>query len=366
MCHETFFPNRVLCSDRIQLDTRTQYLALLEDLRIPLNDAHSPMDWKDWYHFVLFDPDRKYRVLANVSLSGRPGRGQITVTVLATIASASHALPQSFGFLRDYEWHPGAVTRAPVRVHTEGGTCTFEAGQYAFNAREGRIACSLELTGSSVSDGLHIPEPAPVGDGFVGWGLVPLVRMQGRLRIGDRIVEIGPDWYGYHDHNYGRFRWGSDVGWIWMVMNVPSSRNGDTTFVLHQGVNRQGTRFGPPYLFVFRRGKMAKVFTGDAVRLKWTWSKNATLPVRLPGVMASVFADRSTRVPTRLAIAAADEKDAVSMTMPIENVLELILPDNEQRQYTCIEELSGTAEVMLRIGQERITGYGSFYAEYVH
>ena len=51
-------------------------LSSIEKLRTPLNNANAPIDWKDWYHYILIDIQTEIRVLVNISLIGRIEKGE--------------------------------------------------------------------------------------------------------------------------------------------------------------------------------------------------------------------------------------------------------------------------------------------------
>ncbi len=82
--------------------------------------------------------------------------------------------------------------------------------------------------------------------------------------------------------------------------------------------------------------------------------------------MASLFSDRSLKMPQSLQIQAQDEQDHLLLNLNFDATLELIVPDNQSRQYTFIEELSGTVEMHLNLNQTQLTAQGFVYAEYVH
>lgn len=65
----------------------------IESLRIPLDDSESPLDWKDWYHYILIHPKTGMRILVNITLMGRPQRGEIQVSLI--INSPNYLLPLS-------------------------------------------------------------------------------------------------------------------------------------------------------------------------------------------------------------------------------------------------------------------------------
>jgi hypothetical protein len=346
-----------------------QLLQLLQDIHVPFEDPHAPIDWKEWYHFVLIHPATATRVLGNLSLSGVPERGQVIVTLLVARSGATAGAlerDRTFGFCADYEWRPGMVERGPVRIVGPEFHCRLEGGSSRFAARDRRQPIRLEIEGQARTTPLVIPEFTPFGSGFIGWGLVPRVEVRGVLEMDRERIAIGPDWYCYQDHNYGRFRWGEDIGWIWFVTRLHSPGGEPLTLVLHRGNNRHQTECGSPYLFVYLGDRMRKVFLGAGVRLEWRWTRDRRLPTRLPGAMASLFAGRTVRLPECLAVEAADEVDSISLDLEVGSLTEFVLADNRDRQYTFIEEMTGVARATSRIGGERYAGEGHFYAEFVY
>lgn len=344
-------------------------MLLLQDIHVPLEDPHAPDDWKEWYHFVLMHPPTGARLLGNVSLSGVPGRGQIIVTVLASLPPGlgrDAPIERTFGFCSDYEWGPGMVQRAPVRVEGPDFLCVLDGPSFRFEARDREKLIDLTIEGHAATTPLVIPEFSPFGSGFIGWGLVPEVEAHGTFSWGEDRLDIGPDWYGYHDHNYGRFRWGEDIGWIWFVVAADSAAGERQTLILHRGNNRDQTKMAAPYLFVYEGNELRKVFMGAAVHLDWRWTPDRQRPPRLPGGMASLFADRTLRLPESLKLRAADEKDNLALDLEVSSVVEIVLADNRHRQYTFIEEMTGEAVVDSRLGGHSQTAKGNFYAEFVH
>jgi hypothetical protein len=89
------------------------------------------------------------------------------------------------------------------------------------------------------------------------------------------------------------------------------------------------------------------------------------MPVRLPGIMASLFADRTLKVPSSLQVEAADERDRLLVNVNFETTMELVVPDNQDRQYSFIEEVTGSVEVSLFLQGETLRAKGFIYGEYV-
>ena len=352
------------------MTTEEHLLVLLEDLHIPLVDASSPTDGKEWYHYVLFEPVRGIRLLANVALSGRPGKGMLTVTMLATLPRNDDALPNdqpvdTYAYSSSYEWEPGMVQRAPLRIAADGLACLIEGAHSQFEAQARASSMRMQFQGIAHATPILVPEMMPFSSGFVGWGFVPGLEVQGLLALGDDRFEIDPGWFCYHDHNYGRFRWGENIGWIWFIAATEAAAGASFSFVLHQGMYRDQRRYGTPHLFVYEGSKLRKVFLGPGLEIKWQWHTTAERIARLPGSMASLFSDRLLRMPRTLEVRAADERDHLALSLPVESMVELVLPDDQQRQYSFIEELNGPIVAEGRIGGQTLETTGLFYAEYV-
>jgi len=340
-------------------------LYLMEDVRIPMHDPHAPIDWKQWYHFVLIHPPTGFRLLANVSLSGIPGNGQVIVTVLIVDPATDSQSEKTYGFCNDWEWETGMVKRVPIRTEAPGFRCVIDGGNSIFEVEDKNSLIKLKFSGKAKTDPVLIPEFSPFGSGFIGWGLLPSVEISGMLEIGNRQIQIDSDWYCYHDQNYGRFHWGEDLGWIWFVINSRSDSGPELSLVLHRGNNRNQTNCGAPHLFIYEDNKLRKMFMGNAIRLTWHWNTIPTHPPRLPGVMAPLFSDKTQCQPLGMELYAEDEKDSISLFLESTSLTELILADNQQRQYTFIEEMTGKATVEAHLSDQLHQKSGYFYAEFV-
>ncbi|NQZ65054.1 MAG: hypothetical protein HRT59_24115 [Crocosphaera sp.] len=81
--------------------------------------------------------------------------------------------------------------------------------------------------------------------------------------------------------------------------------------------------------------------------------------------MASLFNERSLKMPRSLEIRATDSQDNLTLNIQFETATELIVPDNQARQYSFIEEVTGSTEMTLFSGNQFIKATGITYAEYV-
>jgi hypothetical protein len=348
-------------------------LYLLEELKIPMEDPYSPEDWKDWYHYVMFDPVTQSRLLFNICLSGRPNRGNITTTAFLTVPEQLPYQPiasldrfYTYGFSDTIEWDM-QVKRHPLCINTGNFYLRIDNNKAEIDVDHNKSGIRISINGVSVATPLYIPELAPFGKGFIGWGLIPGVDINGTISIGSKTISVTPDWHCYHDHNYGRFNWGDDVGWTWFVASLKNSKGIKTTYVFHRSNNKAFTEVGVPFLFIYENNQLKKIFLGDSVDLKWDWSASPHMPPVLPGAMASLFSDRNILMPQRISIKAADDKDYMYLEMIVQNAAEMILPDYRIKQYTFLKEMTGYANsISLLNGKKTTLKDGFFYAEYVH
>jgi hypothetical protein len=345
-------------------------IPLLEALRIPINSPSSSLDWKDWYHYILFDMTSCISILCNISLSGRPGYGHITCTGIVTIPQKPvfrDLCAGPYGFCVDYDWQDTMVVQHPVAILSTETTLLIDNKCCSVMLKNDRSSIEISFTGTANATPILVPETLPFGSGFIGWGFIPGMTVTGHVRLGSQKINIDPvNWFCYHDHNYGRFRWGEDIGWIWFIATFYEKNGQKLSFVLHRGNNRDLSCTGVPYLFIYINNEMRKIFTGASLNLEWTWENTAVRPIRLPGTMATLFSNRTVTMPSSLLVSGSDDADNVLLQLSVTDTIELILPDTQSRQYTFIEEINGKSEVKLTIDSHTHTAEGLFYAEYVY
>lgn len=349
-----------------------QILARVEALRIPLDDSDSPLDWKDWYHFVLLDLDSGVRSLVNINLMGRPGQGEIQVSFLVNIPNEliSPSLQRdrpvaSFGTTFSVEWKPDMVRPSPLLVQGKGFHLEINGKNAAVQVQDDRAQLSIRFQTEAEATPLLVTEDSPFGSGYIGWGLVPGLQVVGELSVCGQNFKINQNWFCYHDRNFGRFRWGEDIGWEWFVASFRCNGHSKLTFVLDWRTNKDHSQSGMPYIFIYLDNKLCKVFLGASLQINWEWSPDPILPARLPGIMASLFSDRTLKMPQALQITAADEQDHLLLKVDFDAAIELVIPDNQARQYTFIAEVTGKTEVNLSLKGEVLRSNGLIYAEYV-
>lgn len=341
--------------------TLAEAVERVEALRVPALPSSAAHDSKDWYHVVLLHAASGWRVLANVNLAGGGAEGVLEWTL---VVHAPGQQPRLHGASRSQPWRPGMVQARPLAITGEDVAYVFDGWQIALRIAPQDIDLSLKLEARSAAAPLLVTDGAPFGSGYIGWGILPVLQASGTIAAGGATATIDESWFCYHDHNFGRFRWGEDFGWEWLVAHAIGDAGETLTVIVDWRTDRAHAAGGLPYVFVLAGGQLRKVFLGPAVRLRWHWHGEAQLPARLPGAMATLLADRPVRRPQAIALDAADERDQLRLRVDVDAYFEVVAPDALSTAATRIGESSGPATVELRLADHSVSARGLAYAEY--
>jgi hypothetical protein len=284
---------------------------------------------------------------------------------LITSKEADENTASTYGYCQILPWNKEAVNKNPLQVQLPDMFFSqrHRKASVVVNRQPAQIFFQMEAT--PLATPLVIPNTDYSADEFIGWGLLPGMDIAGKFCFGEREISLDKNWYCYHDHNYGRFRWGGSVGWLWWVVNVPAESNlANLTYVFHQG-NPNAAEKGMPYLFVYENYHLIKVFSGTSLTVDIKWHEQEIHPIRLPGFLTPLFADRPTATLECIEVSGGDDADEIDLRMTVLSNVEIILPDNKKRQYTFLKETNGKTEVYHRINGNTIQSTkGQFYAEY--
>lgn len=325
-----------------------------------LPSAATP-DSKDWYHVVLLHAASGSRAIANVNLDGS---GADAVLEWTLVVHAPGEPSRLYGTSRSQIWRPGMVQARPLAILGSDVSYGFDGQQIALRIAPRDIELQLNLVARPTATPLLVSEGAPFGSGYFGWGIMPVLQAEGEIAACGRSEPIDSSWFCYHDHNFGRFRWGEDFGWEWLVAHAVGDGGEPMTVIADWRTDRAHTPGGLLHVYIVIGGKVRKIFLGPAVRLRWHWHDEAALPTRLPGTMATLLADRPVRRPRAIVLDAADERDRIQLTVDVDAYFEVIAPDSCSSAATRIGETSGLATVELRLADSCLAGRGLAYAEY--
>lgn len=328
----------------------TAVLAQSDFVRAPLLAGAG--DFKEWHHFVVHGPGT--HVLINFSLTGDQA-GRVIVIV------------------HDTRW-TGAVER-------------FDPGQSAVSADLGELSIgtsSMRITPDGYRVRLHLPRRGihgevdftsvsrpfvvnnqPVGEGRMSWLFVPRLRATGWLRIHDRDMGFDDD-LAYHDHNWGRFRWGGDFGWTWGTI-VPRERDNPWSMVFLQMTDRRRLRFTSQAVYLWHRDEPAAMLLRSAVRTSVHGTLLRAADCTLPAPMGLIVDGAAPGVPERLEISAQRLGDTVHAEFRPTSYARLVLPSEiHLDRCTVLCEAGGSARVTGTVAGARIDFDGAAVFEFLH
>lgn len=340
---------------------QAELIERVEALRIPVPPQPANDDWKDWYHFVLLHPGSGWRVIVNVNLAGGGDSAQLQYTLVIHVPGEPARL---HGASRSVPWRAGMVAARPLSIRSEEVELVFDRQVFALRVQPRGLDLGLSMHARPDATPLLVTEGSSFGSGFIGWGVLPRLLAKGELWACGRQAAITHDWFCYQDHNFGRFRWGEDFGWEWMVAHALAPDRTEITVVVDRRSDRSHRRGGLPYLFILVGRELRKVFLGPSMTMRWDWSDSARLPPRLPGAMATLLGGQTEREPVAVRIEAADERDRFSLQLEVDAHLQIVAADNQGVGHSRIGEASGSITISLHLGGTELVARGLAYAEF--
>jgi hypothetical protein len=338
----------------------TAMLASSDFLRTPVLNTALPDGFKEWYHFVIHGAGR--RLLINFSLTSEPsGKGR-------------HRLAPRVIVIDHEEQWSGAIERfdeSELDVSADLGTLTIGGNRMVVHPEGYEVV--IDLPGQGIHGEVHftsISRPfvvnnQPLGDGRMCWLFVPKLRADGWLRIGDQECRIDNE-TAYHDHNWGRFRWGGDFGWTWgtMLSHEPKS---PWSLVFLRMTDRRRLRCLSQALYVWHRDEPAAIFRHAAVTMRSRGLLGRPADCTLPAPMRLLLDGEVSDVPQQLEIDATRAGDAVHTEFRSHSYARLAQPSEVSlKRSTVLCETTGTATVNGSVNGERIAFVGSGVFEFLY
>lgn len=323
-------------------------------LRIPSPLDLSATAYKDWFHLNLFDHATGAVGLINVSLHGAPAdpRSRAVGTALLHDAEGQWRGNVEIAGLNE-------VTAIPHGVLMKQTALIIDPEQRALHAsvEQPEEGLSGRIRGEPAARPIRIAFAQPFGSGWIHWYVAPRVALSGQLRIGDTTQDVG-SWSGYHDHNWGRWFWGEDIGWEWGAFATPPP---GPVFVLARLTDRLHQRRGAAQLIVVDSARV-RTFPAGTVTTCYRGRLNTPLR-RLPGALAALHGDRAQPdLPAALEVEAVSGLDWVRLRFKARGAAQLIEGEPARPGYSFIHEMTGafTADARLRDCDIAVAGLGVF------
>lgn len=329
-------------------------------LRAPVLAAARPTDFKEWHHFVVHGRD--VRLLINFSLNNEMFNGH-----------DARLVPRVIVIAQDETW-TGAVERFDghaVDVSAELGELTIGGNRVTVLPDGYRVA--IDLPDKSIRGELHFAPTSqpfavrnqPVGEGRISWLFVPRLRAAGWLQISGREHRFESD-LAYHDHNWGRFRWGGDFGWTWGTI-LPSGHQDPWSMVFIQLTDRSRLRYLSQSLYVWHHDEPAAIFRHAAVQARSDGLLRRGADCTLPPPMRLLLDGEVPGVPEQIDIAATRASDRVHAEFRPRSYARLAQPSEIRLdRSTVLCETDGTVRASGTIKGEDFDFVGTGVFEFLY
>lgn len=327
-----------------------------------------PGGHKEWLHFAVHAAGLD--VLVNFSLVDEPVGGQRPGGhhdgPWSEAARLTLLVRDEGGWVGDvdsYRTDDIAVTTGDIDMRFGRNHVRFEDGRYLIraHARNKPIAVDLELVPAcmpALAPNIPLESGPPIH-----WCVLPRSMATGTVRVGDRTHTLR-EAPGYHDHNWGRWKWGDDFAWEW-GFGLPDDASEPWSMVFVRLTNRARSRTLAQGLFLWKDGVQRRTFREHDMRV---WHEGYLRPptvTKVPSVMALLHPELPTDVPELLGFEAEVRGDRLEGSFRGEDVAQVVIPGERDYNVTIINEVSGRVDLSGHVGGERVELHGSAVFEFL-
>ncbi len=302
-----------------------EMLQVLDRAHVPPAGSVALDRFKEWYHFNIIDMASATDIILNVSCNGdigRAGAGRVEVILLC--------YRPALGWVGDIDTFEGTAAQLSnqamtllvgdvVRLRCERGTYYLDV-----RSRDGSIELQAQFTAQS--EPLLIWNDTPLGHGSVNWLIAPCMSVQGTLRIGAEVIRF-QEAGGYHDHNWGYWRWGEDFAWDWgFAAQAQRGAAGRYTLVFDRTSDRLGATSLENTLALWRDAELEKVFARQMLRCERRGRFSGPVAVR-PGAARLIAPGAVQTVPRKFCVSARDGADWLDVEYLPDAALQVSIPN---------------------------------------
>lgn len=320
-----------------------------------------PGEHKEWQHFILHTED--VHLLINFSLvddryarDRRHGEvGRLIVLARAT---------EWDGDTDRFEESEVVVPSGRIEARFGDNWMRFENGRYLLKValRERPITAELEMVPTIVPT-MSSNQPLSRTRN-ISWLFVPRLVCRGTVTVGGRTLRI-ENAPGYHDHNWGHFRWDDDFSWEWGSA-LPMDPANPWSVVYMRMCDRGRTLCRSQALYIGYGDQQLRFFRDQDIRVTLHHHLAQERCLQVPRVMAMLAPGTSRDLPERLEVAVRAEGDEVKMVFRLDDVSQIVMPSETRIDgVTTINEVSGAVTMTGSIKGRRVEMNGPGVFEFI-
>lgn len=349
---------------------------LVSDAFHPPGEGNPGNLYNEWHYFNMIDEEQNLSVICTFKLNGGTNSSEVLLGYYVNDTSAS--------FYEAYPLTPEVVnysSQSPdVRIANNTVTLTDEGYRVYIESGDG----------SGVFDALFKQQtkPAPVFNASnlsipgttINWLVAsPRMEVSGNLSVAGETYSLNNS-RAYHDHNWGYWSWGDDLGWDWGQVSQAENYSNETTgeYSLSFGniTNANHSQSVNSVLNVWEDGEIIANFSREEIQIEH--SNLSTTDIEIPP--AEMFPEYilpqgSFPFPQSTLLNASSGSDSLNIEFTTQRPvpLPIIIPDinesgNESgsgTKYRIIWEMIGTYQVNGVIDGKPISYTADGFLEYV-
>ena len=314
--------------------------------------------YKEWHHFVVHDG--QFRFIVNFSLTDPPGpdHAETVPRVIALVRDGDYS-----GTVENFD--PKDCEVRTGRVAARLGPCSFAlvggAYQLMVELPVIRLRATLRLVPASTP---FVVNNQPLAPGSrLSWLFVPRLEAHGDVWIGDTRVSLRAP--AYHDHNWGRFRWGDDFGWVWGSV-LPERSTDPWTIVFMCMTDRFRRRANRQGLYVWHGRDPVAMWRDAAVIVEQEGLLRRPPTLTLPAVMRVLRPGSASDLPAALTIRGRQHDDELRLRFEPDDYARIVVPDErDDLGVVVLNEVSGRVRTSGAIGGRVLDLEGSGVFEFL-
>src|SRR5688572_3775083 len=185
----------------------------IDSFRLPTVFDPQIDSYKEWQHFNVFDNKTGLFALINYVISGNIYN--ISKGVVAKVALIRDPEGLIYSAIEPHNTKKLNISYLGPDIQFNGASIIYKNYSYRVSLIMDTIPIKADLNFKIASQPLT-SMTKPFGSGFLGWSAFCKMIVNGSITIKDTEYTIKNS-YGYHDHDWGRYSWGENVGWEWGI-----------------------------------------------------------------------------------------------------------------------------------------------------
>ncbi len=315
--------------------------------------------FSEWHHFNFTVDEEGLYGIVNLALSGNIYKGSEARAGVSLVV---------------YEWQKGwhgTVNLYPLQdARFMAGSIDLQIGGNWVKFKKNKYEVKAALRDRSIQLLANFtPAAAPVRldniGGRVSTFVAPRTLLDGEITVNGLKHKL-TNGSGYHDHNWGYWHWGKEIGWDWgFIVQPPALRkkkkDPSISIVFGRVTDANHRAKSDLVLITWLNDKFCQAFMDKAVSISYSGELKGVRIPRIPGPMDLLDPRQPAGIPRQIKIVVEEDEDRLIMLFNVAGAAQFLIPHPVWKAVTTITEMVGTYEVAGQIrGHQFDFSYNGF------